>query len=48
MDEALAGHADWIEVELAADSFVHRLPTMARGMPVDLHQGSRTSRRLRR
>ena len=24
MDEALAGHADWIEVELAADGFVTR------------------------
>ena len=36
MDEALAGHADWIEVELAADGFV-TVTDNGRGMPVDLH-----------
>ncbi len=36
MDEALAGHADWIEVELAADGFV-TVTDNGRGMPVDPH-----------
>src|SRR6516162_1431156 len=36
MDEALAGHADWIEVELAADGFV-TVNDNGRGIPVDPH-----------
>jgi topoisomerase-4 subunit B len=36
MDEALAGHADWIEVELEADGFVS-ITDNGRGMPVDDH-----------
>ena len=36
MDEALAGHADWIEVELDADGFVS-VTDNGRGMPVDPH-----------
>jgi topoisomerase IV subunit B len=36
MDEALAGHADWIEVELAADGFV-TVTDNGRGIPVDQH-----------
>ena len=36
MDEALAGHADWIEVEMEADGFV-TVTDNGRGMPVDLH-----------
>jgi topoisomerase-4 subunit B len=36
MDEALAGHADWIEVELEADGFVS-VTDNGRGMPVDPH-----------
>ncbi len=36
MDEALAGHADWIEVEMEADGFVS-VTDNGRGMPVDLH-----------
>jgi topoisomerase-4 subunit B len=36
MDEALAGHADWIEVELGADGFV-TVTDNGRGMPVDPH-----------
>ena len=36
MDEALAGHADWIEVELAADGFV-TVTDNGRGIPVDPH-----------
>src|ERR1700741_3336870 len=36
MDEALAGHADWIDVKLTADGFV-TVTDNGRGMPVDLH-----------
>jgi topoisomerase IV subunit B len=36
MDEALAGHADWIEVELEADGFV-TVADNGRGIPVDPH-----------
>src|SRR5277367_941504 len=36
MDEALAGHADWIDVELAADGFV-AVTDNGRGIPVDPH-----------
>jgi topoisomerase-4 subunit B len=36
MDEALAGHADWIEVELAADGFVS-VNDNGRGIPIDPH-----------
>ena len=36
MDEALAGHADWIEVELAADGFLS-VTDNGRGIPVDPH-----------
>ncbi len=36
MDEALAGHADWIEVRLAADGFVTVVDN-GRGIPVDPH-----------
>ena len=36
MDEALAGHADWIEVEVEADGFIS-VTDNGRGMPVDPH-----------
>jgi topoisomerase IV subunit B len=36
MDEALAGYADWIEVEMAADGFV-TVTDNGRGIPVDPH-----------
>jgi topoisomerase IV subunit B len=36
MDEALAGHADWIDVKLTADGFV-TVTDNGRGMPVDMH-----------
>src|ERR1700692_3517610 len=36
MDEALAGHADWIEVEMTADGFV-TVTDNGRGIPVDPH-----------
>src|SRR6516162_1729166 len=36
MDEALAGHADWIEVEMAEDGFV-TVTDNGRGIPVDPH-----------
>jgi topoisomerase-4 subunit B len=36
MDEALAGHADWIDVEMEADGFI-AVTDNGRGMPVDLH-----------
>ena len=36
MDEALAGHADWIEVELEADGFL-TVNDNGRGIPIDPH-----------
>ncbi len=36
MDEALAGHADWIDVELEADGFLS-VTDNGRGIPVDAH-----------
>ncbi len=36
MDEALAGYADWIEVEMEADGFV-TVTDNGRGIPVDPH-----------
>ncbi len=36
MDEALAGHADWIEVEMEANGFLS-VTDNGRGMPVDPH-----------
>src|ERR1700689_1636622 len=36
MDEALAGHADWIEVEMEADGFIS-VTDKGRGIPVDPH-----------
>jgi topoisomerase-4 subunit B len=36
MDEAVAGHATWIEVDLAADGFL-RVTDNGRGIPVDAH-----------
>src|SRR6202012_1821490 len=36
MDEALAGHADWIEVTLEADGFVS-VNHNGRGIPIDPH-----------
>src|SRR5271155_2529998 len=36
MDEALASHADWIEVEMEADGFIS-VTDNGRGIPVDLH-----------
>src|SRR5262245_15191868 len=36
MDEALAGHADWIEVEMAADGSI-TVTDNGRGIPIDPH-----------
>src|SRR5690242_18945905 len=36
MDEALAGHADWIEVEVEKDGFISVMDN-GRGIPVDAH-----------
>ena len=36
MDEALAGHADWIEVEMEANGFLS-ITDNGRGIPVDAH-----------
>jgi topoisomerase IV subunit B len=36
MDEALAGHADWIDVEMGADGFI-TVTDNGRGIPVDRH-----------
>ena len=41
MDEAVAGHATWIEVELDADGFV-AVTDNGRGMPVDAHPKFKT------
>jgi hypothetical protein len=44
MDEALAGHATFIEVECRADGFL-TVTDNGRGIPVDPHPNSRKSRR---
>ena len=44
MDEALAGHADWIEVEMEADGFSPS-PTMAAASRSIRIRNSRTNRR---
>jgi topoisomerase IV subunit B len=36
MDEALAGHADWIDVEMTADGFI-AVTDNGRGIPIDPH-----------
>jgi topoisomerase-4 subunit B len=41
MDEAVAGHATWIEVEMDADGFV-AVTDNGRGMPVDAHPKFKT------
>ena len=45
MDEAVAGHATWIEVQLAADGFV-TVTDNGRGIPVDPHPRFRTKSAL--
>ena len=45
MDEAVAGHATFIEVELDADGFVTRAPTTAAAFRSIRIRSSRTSRR---
>ena len=45
MDEALAGHADWIEVEMEADGFVS-VTDNGRGIPVDPHPKFKTKSAL--
>ncbi|HET9716714.1 MAG TPA: DNA topoisomerase IV subunit B [Pseudolabrys sp.] len=45
MDEALAGHADWIEVEMDADGFV-TVTDNGRGIPVDPHPKFRSKSAL--
>ena len=44
MDEAVAGHATFIEVELDADGFL-TVTDNGRGIPVDPHPKFKTSRR---
>ncbi len=44
MDEAVAGHANWIEFELGADGFVI-VRDNGRGIPVDPHPKFRTNPR---
>ena len=44
MDEAVAGHANWIEVELDADGSL-TVTDNGRGIPVDPHPKFKTSRR---
>ncbi len=39
MDEAVAGHANWIEVDLSADGFL-TVTDNGRGIPVDPHPKS--------
>ena len=45
MDEALAGHADWIEVEMEANGFVS-VTDNGRGIPVDPHPKFKTKSAL--
>jgi topoisomerase-4 subunit B len=45
MDEAVAGHASWIEVELDADGFV-TVNDNGRGIPVDAHPKFKTKSAL--
>ncbi len=45
MDEALAGHADWIEVEMEANGFVS-VTDNGRGIPVDAHPKFRSKSAL--
>jgi topoisomerase-4 subunit B len=45
MDEALAGHADWIEVEMEANGFVS-VTDNGRGIPVDPHPKFRSKSAL--
>ena len=45
MDEAVAGHADWIEVSLAADGFLS-VTDNGRGIPVDPHPKFKTKSAL--
>jgi topoisomerase-4 subunit B len=45
MDEAVAGHATWIEVELEAGGFVS-VTDNGRGMPVDMHPKFKTKSAL--
>src|SRR5215468_11053127 len=45
MDEAVAGHASWIDVELEADGFV-TVTDNGRGIPVDPHPKFRTKSAL--
>ena len=42
MDEAVAGHASWIEVEYRKDGWLC-VTDNGRGIPVDPHPNSRTS-----
>src|ERR1700686_4035292 len=45
MDEAVEGHATWIEVEVATDGFV-TVTDNGRGIPVDLHPKFKTKSAL--
>src|ERR1700686_3510268 len=45
MDEAVAGHATWIDVEVAADGFV-TVTDNGRGIPVDPHPKFKTKSAL--
>jgi len=45
MDEAVAGHADWIEVHVGADGYL-TVTDNGRGIPVDLHPKFKTKSAL--